>query len=195
MVEHLAVNFKIPRLLILLCSTLLLLVVGHLGPMPRILALLLFRHCFQRLDSCKIALLGCYVGVEGQINWLSLEFIVVETMHLLISCILSQVYIVARHVIIVWIEAVLLVSLAWSADDAWKERALHSAARIISLIPWRPGIIIIDLADVLGGRDGWNDSIIIGYILGEQRLFSLGGVLFVAHRGFSPHRSNLFKLA
>ena len=68
MVEHLTVDFDIPRL-VLLCRLLLLSVVGHLGPMPRmLLSLLLIRRCLQRLYSCKGALPGGDGTVEGQVD-------------------------------------------------------------------------------------------------------------------------------
>ena len=66
MVEHLTVDFDVPRLLLLL---LLLSVVGHLGPMPRmLLSLLLIRRCLQRLDSCEGALPRGVGAIEGQID-------------------------------------------------------------------------------------------------------------------------------
>ena len=162
--------------------------------MPHMLSLLLFRHCFQLWDSCKVARLGSYVRIEGQVDRLRLEFIIVDTISWLISHTLSQVYIVTSHRRILWIEAIVLMSFAWGADDAWEERTLHSAARFVSLmIPWRP-TLVVKIANVLAGRDWWNHSLFIGYFLREQWLFSLG-VLFAAHRGFSPHCSNLFELS
>ena len=189
MVEHLTVNIDIPGL-ITLCS----IVMGHFGPISRMLSFLLFRHCFQLWDSCKVAWLWCNVRIEGQVDWLRLEFTIVDTMSWLISHTLSQIYIVTSHGRILWIEAIVLLSFAWGADDAWKERTLHSAARFVSLlIPWRP-TLVVKIANVLAGRDWCNHPLFIGYILREQWLFSLG-VLFAAHRGFSPHCSNLFELS